>query len=199
VTAPTEQPLSAEAILDTTEVVLRRYGPAKASVVDVARALGVSHGTVYRHFASKAALRDAVTERWLQRVSAPLEQVVGRRGKASTRLHSWLGQLATAKQTMATEDPELFETFHQLTLASREVVAAHVDHLADQVARIVADGMAAGEFAPGDPAVVGRAILHATARFHHPALAGEWADRAALTRDLEAVYALLLRGLLDRT
>jgi AcrR family transcriptional regulator len=199
VTAPTEQPLSAEAILDTTEVVLRRYGPAKASVVDVARALGVSHGTVYRHFASKAALRDAVTERWLQRVSAPLEQVVRRRGKASTRLHSWLVQLATAKQTMATEDPELFETFHQLTLASREVVAAHVDHLADQVARIVADGMAAGEFAPGDPAVVGRAILHATARFHHPALAGEWADRAALTRDLEAVYALLLRGLLDRT
>jgi hypothetical protein len=79
------------------------------------------------------------------------------------------------------------------------VVAAHVDHLADQVARIVADGMETGEFAPGDPAVVGRAILHATARFHHPALAGEWGDRSTLAAELEAVYALLLRGLLDRT
>jgi AcrR family transcriptional regulator len=196
---PPTQALSPEAILDAAEEVLRRYGPTKASVVDVARALGVSHGSVYRHFPSKAALRDAVTERWLQRVSAPLEQVVQRRGKASTRLHDWLVRLATAKQALATEDPELFETFHQLTLASREVVAAHVDHLADQIARMVADGMAAGEFAPGDPAQVGRAVLHATARFHHPALAGEWTDATVLARDLEAVYALLLRGLLGRT
>jgi len=199
VTAPAAQPLSTEAILDSAEVVLRRFGPAKASVVDVARALDVSHGSVYRHFPSKAALRDAVTERWLQRLSAPLEQVVGRRAKASTRLHDWLVLLATTKQAIATDDPELFETFHQLTLASREVVAAHVDHLADQIARIVTDGMASGEFAPGDAAVVGRAILQATARFHHPALAGEWSDRATLTNDLETVYALLLRGLLDRT
>lgn len=49
--------LSAERILDTAEEVLRRFGPAKASVLDVARALGVSHGSVYRHFPSKAALR----------------------------------------------------------------------------------------------------------------------------------------------
>lgn len=195
---PRDQPLNAETILDTAEEVLRRYGPATASVVDVARALGVSHGSVYRHLASKAALRDAVTERWLQRVSAPLAQVLDRRGKASTRLHDWLVVLASSKQAMATEDPELFETFHQLTIASREVVAAHVDHLAEQIADIVADGMATGEFAPGDLAILGRAVLQATGRFHHPALAGEWTDQARLTRDLEAVYALLLRGLRDR-
>ena len=128
----TTQPLTRETILDAAEEVLRRYGPAKASVIDVARALDVSHGSVYRHFSSKAALRDAVTERWLERVSNPLEQIVGRRGKASRRLHDWLVLLATTKQSIATDDPELFSTFHQLTLASREVVADHVDHLADQ-------------------------------------------------------------------
>jgi hypothetical protein len=83
-------------------------------------------------------------------------------------------------------------------LASRDVVAAHVDHLADQLARIVADGIAAGEFAPGDPAVIGRAVLHATARFHHPALAGDWGDQARLAADLEEVYALLLHGIAAR-
>ena len=57
------------------EDVLRRYGPSKATVVDVARALGVSHGSVYRHFPSKAALRDAVTECWLARISGPLDAV----------------------------------------------------------------------------------------------------------------------------
>ena len=42
--------------------VLRRFGPEKATVVDVARALGVTHGSVYRYFPSKAALRDAVVQ-----------------------------------------------------------------------------------------------------------------------------------------
>jgi AcrR family transcriptional regulator len=56
-------PLTAEQILEASEDVLRRFGPAKATVVDVARELGVSHGSVYRHFPSKAALRDAVAER----------------------------------------------------------------------------------------------------------------------------------------
>ena len=52
--------LTPERILEVTEDVLRRYGLAKATVVDVARALDVSHGSVYRHFPSKASLRDAV-------------------------------------------------------------------------------------------------------------------------------------------
>jgi AcrR family transcriptional regulator len=189
------QPLTAEAILDTAEEVLRRFGPAKASVVDVARALDVSHGSVYRHFPSKVALRDAVTERWLDRVSAPLEEIAIRRGKASTRLREWLTTLATSKQTMSAQDPELFETFRELTVAAREVVDAHVDHLAEQLARIVADGMASGEFAEGDAGTIGRAVLVATARFHHPAHAAEWSD-PALSAEFDAVYALILQGLL---
>ena len=67
--------LTPERILEVTEDVLRRYGLAKATVVDVARALDVSHGSVYRHFPSKASLREAVAKRWLDRLSAPLLKV----------------------------------------------------------------------------------------------------------------------------
>jgi len=71
-----ELPLSKEQIMDTAEQVLRRFGPDKTSVLDVARALQVSHGTLYRHFSSKAALREAVTERWLTRsIAAPLADI----------------------------------------------------------------------------------------------------------------------------
>lgn len=48
--------------------LLRRHGSAKTSVVDVARTLQMSHANVHRRFASKAALHDAVAERWLHRV-----------------------------------------------------------------------------------------------------------------------------------
>ena len=191
------EPLSRESILVTAEDVLRRYGPAKTTVVDVARALDVSHGSVYRHFPSKAALRDAVTERWLDRVSAPLEEVAAGDGPASERLRSWVGLLAATKQGIAREDPELFATFRQVTDESREVVGDHVDHLGAQLSRIVADGVAAGEFRAVDPAVAGPAVLHATALFHHPAHAAEWGD-PRLGDQLEAVLDLLLDGLRPR-
>jgi hypothetical protein len=41
--APADGPLTRDRILATAEEVIRRFGPAKATVVDVARALGVSH------------------------------------------------------------------------------------------------------------------------------------------------------------
>ena len=75
--------LTAERILEAAEEVLRRYGPAKANVVDVARALGVSHGSVYRHFPSKAALRDAVTERWLAEDIGAARSCSDREGRSS--------------------------------------------------------------------------------------------------------------------
>ena len=78
--------LTREKILEAAEVVLRRFGSAKTNVVDVARALGVSHGSVYRHFASKAELRDAVIETWLKRTSEPLAKFVAGRGPALPRL-----------------------------------------------------------------------------------------------------------------
>ena len=190
-------PLSRELILTTAETVLRQYGPAKTTVLDVARALDVSHGSVYRHFASKAALRDAVTERWLDRISAPLERLVETPGPAEQRLRAWVTLLAGTKQAIARDEPELFATFRRLTDESREVVGAHVDHLAAQVSRIVADGVAAGERAAADPEVTGRAVLQATALFHHPAHAEEWAD-PRLGQQLEAVLDVVVDGLRPR-
>ena len=60
----------------------------------------------------------------------------------------------------------------------------------------MADGVEAGELSDVDPAA-GRAVVHATARFHHPAHAEEWND-PAVAADLAAVWALLVSGLLAR-
>src|ERR1700690_3086785 len=107
--------LTPERILEVTEDVLRRYGLAKATVVDVARALDVSHGSVYRHFPSKASLREAVAKRWLERVSAPLAKIAQGSGPAPARLERWLRTLCLAKQKKVNDDPEMFATY--LTLA----------------------------------------------------------------------------------
>jgi AcrR family transcriptional regulator len=188
------RPLTSEQILEAAEEALRRFGPGKATVVDVARALGVSHGSVYRHFPSKAALRSAVTARWLARIAGPLDVVADAETPAPQRLHRWLRALIDAKRSRAAEDPELFATYMALVAEASEAVAAHVDELSAQLAKIVADGVARGEVVSDDPAATGRAIFDATGRFHNPAHQAGWAD-ARIDEHFEAVWSLLSKGL----
>jgi AcrR family transcriptional regulator len=164
------QPLTPERILEAAEEVLRRHGPAKANVVDVARALGVSHGSVYRHFPSKQALREAVTKRWLDAFHHDLEEF--------DDVELWVHALHDAKKRKALEDPELFATYNVLLADASGVVDEHVKTLIGQLTRITGDEATA------------RAILHATTRFHHPAHAAEWGDPET-EQDLVRVIALI--------
>lgn len=192
-----DETLTSERILVAAEEVLRRYGPAKTTVVDVARALGVSHGSIYRHFPSKAALQDAVAARWLAAKSAPLEEIVNEEGSATERLRRWLMRLCSMKRAQAREDPEIFAKYKELVGEVREVTRVHVEHLTAQIARIILDGIAQGEFATPDPAAISRAIFTATVRFHHPAHAAEWSD-PDLAAEFEDVWSLILVGLRPR-
>jgi AcrR family transcriptional regulator len=190
----TEAPLTSERILEAAQDVLRRYGPGKTTVVDVARELGVSHGSVYRHFPSKAALRDAVAERWLHSVSGPLAAVAAQAGPAPERLHRWLELLIVSKRDRARDDPELFATYVQLAGEARGVITAHVEALVAQLARIIADGVRRGEFAVDDPHAAARAVFDATGRFHNPLHAAEWSD-PHIDSAMQDVLSLVLRGL----
>jgi AcrR family transcriptional regulator len=186
--------LTPERILDVTEDVLRRFGLAKATVVDVARALDVSHGSVYRHFPSKASLREAVAKRWLDRVSAPLAKIADGSGPAPARLERWLRALCSAKQKKVLEDPEMFATYLTLAREACVVVKAHKEKLADQITTILSDGIKQGAFQVTDIKVSARAILEAISRYYHPAHADEWKD-ADLAVRFDALLALLLKGL----
>lgn len=186
--------LTTERVLAAAEEVLRRYGPAKATVVDVARALGVSHASVYKHFPNKAVLRDTVVQIWMDRVTSPLQAIADESGPAAPRLHRWLLALSHAKRSRASDDPEMFAAYCGLAADAREVVREHIKHLASQTTQIISDGVKRGEFASTDPAATGRAVLAATARFHHPAHASEWSD-PDIDANFEEVWALILSGL----
>ena len=186
--------LTPERILEVTEDVLRRFGLAKATVVDVARALDVSHGSVYRHFPSKASLRQAVAKRWLDRANAPLQAIAESSGPAPARLENWFRTMFDIKYKKVTEDPEMFATYLTLAREACKVVKGHKDCLVDQIAQMLAAGVKEGAFEVADPRISARAIFDATSRFHHPAHADEWNEPDAPAR-IEALLTLVLRGL----
>lgn len=191
---PAGVPLTRERVLATAEGVIRRFGPAKATVVDVARALGVSHAAVYRHVATKAELRDLVVGRWVEATMPPLRAAAARPGPAPARLRALFDALIAAKRRRAADDPELFAAYRTLAADARAVVAAHVDELVALTAAVIRAGVAEGTFRPVDPEAAGRAVLAATSRFHHPAHAGEWGDPDA-DAAFEDVWRLVAHGL----
>src|SRR3954465_2479372 len=103
-----DAPLTRDRIVSAAEDVLRRFGPDKATVVDVARALGVSHAAVYKHVASKAELRDLVVARWMETLMPPLRAIVAKKGPAPARLRRLFDTMIAAKRQRVAEDPELF-------------------------------------------------------------------------------------------
>lgn len=187
-----------ERILLAAEDLLRKHGLAKTSVVDVARALEMSHANVYRHFGSKTELQDAVAHRWLKKIMTPLQVIVDEKGDAAERLERWVLALAAQKRAKVLNDPELFAAYHTIATAAREVVESHVGGLREHIGRIIRDGVAQGVFKVEDPDTAATAVLNATSRFHHPHHVRESGGRDT-TDEIKAVMKLVLAGLRSGT
>lgn len=141
---------SREQILSAAEDVFRRFGPAKTTVVDVARALGMSHGSVSRHFSSKVALRNAVVRVWLQRFTVALADIVNNSGSAQDRLRQWVDSYRSLKIHEYRRETELFATYHELAQDTASVVSSYYNELVGQLAQIIDSGINSGEFSIGD-------------------------------------------------
>jgi AcrR family transcriptional regulator len=189
---PADTPLTRQRIVAAAEDVIRRFGPAKATVVDVARALGVSHAAVYRHVANKAELRDLVVSRWAEETMPPLRAIAAQPGPAPQRLRQLFDALIAGKRGRAAEDPELFAAYRALAAEAQPAAAVHVDEFVALAAAIVRAGVDDGTFRSCDPLAVARVLLFATSRFHHPAHAAEWFDPA-----IDATYDDLWHVLID--
>lgn len=192
--SPADAPLTLDDILTTAEDVVRRFGPEKATVVDVARALGVSHAAVYRHVASKAELRNLVVSRWVEATMAPLRTIVADKTSAPHRLRVFFDTLIAGKRRRASHDPELFAAYRTLAADAPAGVKGHIDELAELTAAIIRAGVKEGSFRKVDPASTARAVLSATSRFHHPMHASEWRD-PHIDAAFDDVWRLVLAGL----
>lgn len=183
-----------ERILTAAEALLRRHGPAKTTLSDVARELGVSHAAIYRYVPGKQALRDLVVERWLHALMPPLEAIVAEPGPAPDRLRRWLVALADAKRRKVLDEAEMFAAYLGLAAEARTVVQAHVAALREQVATILRQGAADGTFMIRDAAQDAAAVLTATLGFHHPELVRQ-AGAVDRSGEFAALLRLVLAGL----
>ena len=189
--------LDKDIILDAAEEAIRRFGPHKANICDAAKALKVSHAAIYRYFENKTALWNAVTERWLNRIFAPLEPILHEDLPVEKKLQRWLTLLVQGKRKSAFDDPEMFANYTAMAADASEVLERHMEQLVSQLESIIIQGATEGIFSVAEPHQAAKAIFLATSRFHHPAFVNEWYNDD-IEQKFQTVVALLINGIKTR-
>lgn len=183
--------LDKEIILDATEEVIRRFGPDKANITDVAKSLKVSHAAIYRYYNGKIALWNAVTERWLTHLHAPSNDILNEDSPADVKLSNLLESFVEAKHHSAINDPEMFANYIKLAQSSMEVIEKGKKEGINCIEKIIVQGITEGIFFTESPYQEARSIYLATSVFIYPD-SFEDPDRK---QNIQSVVNLLIRGL----
>lgn len=90
----TARSAAAQRVLDVAERLVQRRGFNGFSYADVSAELGVTKASLHYHFPSKAALGEALVERYTERFAAELEAIGARTADAAAKLAAYVGLYA---------------------------------------------------------------------------------------------------------
>jgi len=157
-------------IIETAKTLLRRYGHDKMTVVDIARALGMSHANVYRFFRNKSEILDAIIDEWLSKLEIFVEEVAVRPISAAARLEAVVLELHRRRKQKLLKDAAFFETYRRVVEVRPEVASKRREKIGQVFKRLIEEGTRSGEFAAVDAARASIVLKDATSLFLHPFL-----------------------------
>lgn len=186
-------------ILDVALGLFRTMGYQKTAVADIARELGMSPANVYRFFASKSAINEAIAARMLSQFEAGAWAIARGEGSATERLPRLLRYLHSQHMAMFFQEKRLHDMVTAAMAEHWGVVQRFVRAVTDAIRHVLMDGMAAGEFARLDPERTALTVKRALMLWNHPHLVEECLARQDSPEDLSAaledMIAFILRAL----
>ena len=162
-------------ILETAWQLFRQLG-ARTTIADVAERLGMSSANVYRFYASKQALSEAVCANQLDHLTQMAQSLAAGPGRPSERIRAVLLALHTAMRAQMTAEQRVHEIVDMAMSERWPSIAAYEEAIAAVLGALVAEGQERGEFGPGDPAELGWLTLCSCAGIHHPHMIALYAD-----------------------
>lgn len=182
-------------------------GFGRATVDEVAQRAEVGKGTIYLYFENKEAILAELVLQALSELATLLQAACD--ASATLDPEQQLREMAAAYLAFAREQPDYFRLLNAfdhggfqdgISPERREQILVESNRTLDLVARVIADGMARGTFAPGDArqaaSVLWASLNGALALMSHPI------RRQMIHADAPELYgatlALCLRGLSHR-
>ena len=160
-------------ILDAAERLFRHYGYSKTTVADVARDLGMSPANIYRFFASKVEIHQAICGRMLAMSYELAAKICHQKISASDRLRQYVRSQYQLTLDMMLDQQKVHEMVIVAIERDWHVIEKHIDSIHALIADVIRDGIAAGEFADQDPEVASRCFGAATINLCHPQMVAQ--------------------------
>ncbi len=161
--------LSTEKILDVAREQVRRFGESKTNIVDIARALGTSHTTIYRYFKSKSEVFDALVEAAMEDERVLASEYCNTGTAAGERLKGLVLALHSRKKERFANDREVYLLYKRVVEERPEIVLAYAENMTRLVESILNDGVSQGEFDIPDTREAACVVRDAVTVFIHPA------------------------------
>ena len=184
-------------LLEIAAEHLHRHGLERTTIVSVAREAGVSHAAIYRYYASKEALVDAVTGDWLKGVETQLAGVADSPDPADDKLERMMLLLARLYRQRLDEDLNLYALWLSAMAQRRAVVRKHRRRLRVLIDRVVDEGRATELFRARSNERLILFLTDALHRFVDPAAiaADKDVDRADLDQRLARLLRVVVRAM----
>lgn len=191
----TEKTDTRQQILDAAMARIKHYGYGKTTMAEIARDCGMSAGNIYRFFASKIDIAEAMARKLNLEINAANAALVRGTDSAPDKLHHFFTSALNTTYEKLDGDAKILEVAEVLaherpTFANEEFAQERV-----YLVQILQQGIADGHFAPiENPNYIAEMMQSATMKFRYPQL---WSKLTLpkLQRELDGVLALLLAGL----
>ena len=166
-------------ILTEAERLFRHYGYAKTTIADIADACRMSPANLYRFFASKSALVEAICGKTFCDTEGRLLEIVHSGETASRRLERLIAEI----HRNTVEDYLDHKKVHEIVVVAMEeqwhAVKAHLERVCLFIQQIIEDGVAAGEYPGQDTVRAAKCTQSAIVHLCHPVVVAQKLDDQA--------------------
>lgn len=152
---------------------MRRYGETKTNMVDIGRALGVSHAALYRLFRSKSAIMDAIVDEAMRDEEALAAAHIETDGPAAERLLALLLNLHRRKRERFVGDREIHELYRRILVERPDMIAAYAERMTALIDRLIAQAVERGEWKVDDIDIASGVVRDAVTVYIHPAFVAQ--------------------------
>lgn len=187
--------ISTTAILEAATALVRRLGEGKTNMVDIGRALGVSHAALYRFFPSKSAVMDAIVQAAMDEEEELAAKWLEAEGPAGERLLLMILDIHHRKRARFTGDREIHDLYRRILVERQDMVIAYAQRITRLIQTLIAQAVDRGEWQVDDVAQAASVVRDAVTAFVHPQLLAQAIEANAPVEDqLRATVATLTRA-----
>jgi AcrR family transcriptional regulator len=189
-----------EEIIDAFSKVGSRKGLDNTTMQDVAKAVGISIGTIYLEFKNKEELIDAFGKKIFQKFDSFIEPIFQLEIPAEKRLHHLLVAEVEYSSKLMRENQNLFEFFHNDVIKHiqkdlKQNRLQFEKYRVELIRQVLEQGVQEGKFEIDDVAKTARLffIAFGSNHFHGPFVIER--EHEEVVRDAEAMFAFLLKSI----